>query len=197
MPPYEAYRAHLARRYTESDASANTCSDHGRIVVALAVVSVLCAIGFFLAALYCIRFWKARLASEADLDSLNLTKQELAEVIKIRDVQCGEVRRLHKIAARYVLLHGRLPQGVLEQIAEENERASADEERAPAHSFPRDGPLPRHEDVFVVGSDEDEEDETRVRDSGVTNVSVFETDSAAPRVATTGVMHTAAQVSSA
>ncbi|KZL64944.1 hypothetical protein CI238_07119 [Colletotrichum incanum] len=196
MPPQEAFRAVLAPRYAESEVFANSCSDSVRLVVAMSVVSILCTLSFLLAALYRTRLWKARSISEEILDSLNLTKQKLAEVINIRDVQRREVHRLHKIATRYVIMHGRLPQAVMEQIATEVERASTDQERVPAYNPSRDVRMPGHEDVFVVGSDEDGEDEMRVRDSSVTNASTFKTDSAAPRVAATGVVHTAAQVSS-
>ncbi|GJC77655.1 hypothetical protein ColLi_00493 [Colletotrichum liriopes] len=186
MPPQVAFRAVLAPRYAESKVSPDSGPDNVHLVVALSVVSVLCALSFLLAALYRTRLGKARSTSEEILESLNLTKQELAEVINIRDIQGKEVRRLHKIATQYVLMHGRLPQGMLQQIAADVERVSTDQERVLASN--------PSQDVFVVGSDE--EDESRVRDSVVTNASAVETDSAAPRIATTGVVHTAAHVSS-
>ncbi|KAK1585153.1 uncharacterized protein LY79DRAFT_671254 [Colletotrichum navitas] len=176
MPPHEAYHARLSPRSAESDRSR---------VSYLAPFAVGTSVALFLAFLITIALWrrdvfKARSENREMLKSLTLTKQQLAEAIELHEKQSRYIRQLHNISSRYVVEHGPLPLAVLEQVAAE------------VGQVPEGNPSPENGDEFVVSDDEEWENETRARESLVSDDSRVETDPAAPRIATIGVMRTAA-----
>ncbi|KAK2041586.1 hypothetical protein LZ31DRAFT_597111 [Colletotrichum somersetense] len=140
------------------------------------IATVIAAASIFLICIFIIVLcrrdvFKAWSENKKLLKSLNLTKRELEEAIELQETQRKDILRLMG---------------------------------AEGNSSPKDG------DAFVVGGDAEGENEARDGDSVVSGVSTIptedrnsfvsdmssvETDPAAPRVATIGVMRTAARLS--
>ncbi|EFQ31715.1 hypothetical protein CGRA01v4_04730 [Colletotrichum graminicola] len=176
MPLYEA----LSPRYSKSDDSPYSY---------LAAFSVGLSIPLLLTCLLVIVAWrrdvsKAKSEKKEILNSLTLTKQKLAEAIELHEKQRKDIQRLHRIGSRYVLEHGPL------QITAEVEQVPEDGDRVPEGN-----PPPEDGDAFVVSDEEEWDSDTPARHSLVSAASTVETDPAAPRIATTGVMPTAAHLS--
>ncbi|KAK1979650.1 hypothetical protein LZ30DRAFT_783292 [Colletotrichum cereale] len=187
MPPHEAYRANLSLRYPESEGSFFSCPINMPLLVALGVFIVLFVYGLYMAVLYRGKLAKACSDNREILNSLILTKQDLAKAMGLQETQRRDIMRLHKIG---VFENGPLPSTMSEQVAAEIEQVQGYQEwELEGKSQLED------EEVFVVGSGEEEDDETRIRDSVVTNASTVETDPDAPRIATTGVVRTAVRLS--
>ncbi|KAK1998730.1 hypothetical protein LX36DRAFT_21615 [Colletotrichum falcatum] len=188
MPPHEAYLASLSPRHDESDEPLLN------YVLPLVVV-VIAFLGLFVAYILNIESYKkdlckARSENREILNSLIITRQELNDAIDVKENQRRDLRRLHKIGSRYVAEHGPLPPAVLEQIAAEIEQLPdhQDWESARNSSSGAQG-------MSVAGGDEEGQNETRARASVISEASAVETDPAAPRIATSGAVHTATCVS--
>ncbi|KAK2034248.1 hypothetical protein LX32DRAFT_721241 [Colletotrichum zoysiae] len=195
--PHGAYRASLSPRSIRSD-------DWPLIATVIAAASIF-LICIFIIALYRRDVFKAWSENKKLLKSLNLTKRELKEAIELQETQRKDILRLHNMGARYVAEYGPLPSAVVGRVAAEIgewlEGGNCEQEGNPS---PEDG------DAFVVGGDAEVENEARDgdsvvsgastiptedRNSFVSDMSLVETDPAAPRVATIGVMRTAARLS--
>ncbi|WYZ34227.1 hypothetical protein EsH8_I_000503 [Colletotrichum jinshuiense] len=173
MAPREKYAVLLSSR----DDVLNEASAHGvkRLIVGIAIVSVICVISVFLAVLYRARL--SRLHAELDAKA-----HELTRISTNRDFHREEVIRLQRIKQRYVLHYGRI-----------NESGAGLERPlsngpVPAYSPPRNGRLPEDDAVFVVGRSSEESQRGRQR-ARADEAEDIETDPAAPRIAVPAAVH--------
>ncbi|KAK2015472.1 hypothetical protein LZ32DRAFT_616129 [Colletotrichum eremochloae] len=183
MPPHEAYHASLSPRHADSDTELLISLFF--LIAALIAIAILS----FFALSYRSDLKKADSEKKEIFNSLILTKQELSKAISFQKKQRRDLWRLHKIGSRYVVEHGPLPSAVLEQIAAETEQMPEDGDWELGGS-----PSTGEDVVSSLSSDGERENETRVRQSVVSNASTVETDPAAPRIATTGFVRTAARL---
>ncbi|TQN64598.1 hypothetical protein CSHISOI_10828 [Colletotrichum shisoi] len=208
MPPYEAPLAVQAPRYTESEASTGNCSEVLGLVVTVIALSVLCVLTLLTATIQWRRFLTARESQQEIADSLNGMLQNFSRLREKNEAQSKEVFRLQKVVKRFMPSAQTQSSWVTQATTERNATGTARVPGATKHErednlTPR-APLPLHEEVFVVGCDEEEEEEAaeqntehdaRACDSRPDS-STFEDDPSAPRIATTGVVHTGARLPS-